>query len=142
MNRDLNKLPKGSPENLPDGGLDDDAVRHALRSLPWRSPSREVRNSLRALASRERLRAAAGVSTGASAGKFIVWTDRLHLFSRDLMRPLALPFGGGVFSAVLAFSMWLSTGYPVQAAGGFDIPTPLSPRSQVTTLVTKDPSVL
>jgi hypothetical protein len=98
---------------------------------------------LRVLASRERQRVAgdtSGISAFSPAFFPTAWLDRLRMSSRDLMRPLALPFAGGLFSTILAFSMWLSTG--VQASGGFDIATSLSARSQVKSLVTRDPSVL
>ena len=88
------------------------------------------------MASHERQRAVQGPTSS-------VWLDRFQLFAQNLMRPLALPFAGGIFSTVVAFSMWLSTGYPVHASNGFDIPIPLtSKRAEITTLVTKDPSVL
>ncbi len=126
MNRDTNRQ---------GGNFGDEALTRSLRSLPRRSPSSELRSALRVMASKERQRVVQGPASS-------VWLDRFQLFCKNLMRPLALPFAGGIFSTVVAFSMWLSTGYPVHASNGFDIPIPASRRAQITTLVTKDPSVL
>src|ERR1700761_681525 len=112
-------------------------VTRDLRNLSRRTPPAELRSALRVLASHERERV-----IRASAAASPAWVDRLQLFSKNLMRPLALPFAGGTFSAIVAFSMWLSTGSTVHASNGFDIPIPASKRSQVKTLVTKDPSVM
>ena len=48
--------------------------------------------------------------------------DRFRLSFDNLMRPLALPFAGGVFSAVILFSMWVVPSYPVRASSTFDVP--------------------
>ena len=43
------------------------------------------------------------------------------------MRPLALPFAGGVVSAIVLFSAWLVPTYPLRASGsGIDVPTMLT----------------
>jgi hypothetical protein len=133
MNRDLNQRP-GSPECAPGGQMDDQNLARMLRKLPRRVPSAELRSNLRVIASRARQEAARGPAESA-------WAVRVELFAKNLMRPLAIPFAGGIFSTVVAFSMWLSTGATVHASNGFDIPIPASRRSQITTLVTKDPSV-
>ncbi len=128
----------GSPEctpSVPRNQISEDqTLARVLRKLPRRVPSAELRSNLRVIASRARQDAARGPAESA-------WVVRLELFSKNLMRPLAIPFAGGIFSTVVAFSMWLSTGATVHASSGFDIPIPASRRSQVTTLVTKDPSV-
>jgi|HubBroStandDraft_4_1064222.scaffolds.fasta_scaffold450272_1 hypothetical protein len=128
MNRDFEK-------RLPS----DEALTRLLRSLPRRSVPEQVRSSLRVLASHEQHRA---------AGKGIAWLDRVRLFSRDLMRPLALPFAGGIFSTIVLFSMSGPT-YSAQVPKGFEIPIPLSLRSQATVLTSdrggaaqRDPTVL
>jgi hypothetical protein len=126
MNRDFEK-------RLPS----DEALTRLLRSLPRRSVPAQVRSSLRVLASHEQHRA---------AGKGIAWLDRVRLFSRDLMRPLALPFAGGIFSTIVLFSMSGPT-YSTQVSKGFEIPIPLSLRSQATVLSSdrggqRDPTVL
>ena len=126
MNRDFEK-------RLPS----DEALTRLLRSLPRRSVPAQVRGSLRVLASHELDRA---------AGKGIAWFDRVRLFSRDLMRPLALPLAGGVFSTIVLFSMFGPI-YSAQGRNGFDIPIPPSLRSQATVLSSdrggqRDPTVL
>jgi hypothetical protein len=140
MNRDLNQRPMGTPERTPSESdqqvLDDQTLARVLRKLPRRVPPAELRSNLRVIASRARQEAARGPAESP------VWLVRFELFSKNLMRPLAIPFAGGIFSTVVAFSMWLSTGATVHASNGFDIPIPLtSRRAQITTLVTKDPSV-
>jgi hypothetical protein len=47
------------------------------------------------------------------------------------MRPLALPFAGGVFSTVVLFSMWLVPTYPVRGSNAFDAPTMLTTEATV-----------
>jgi len=102
--------------------LDDEVLGRALRSLPRRFPPLSVSSSLRVLASRERTRI---------ANSGIAVADRLSLFANNLMRPLALPFAGGVFSAVVLFSMWLVPTYPVRGANTFDVPTMLTTEATV-----------
>jgi hypothetical protein len=114
---------------------DDQNLARALRKLPRRVPPAELRSNLRVIASRARQEAVRGPAESPA------WIVRFELFATNLMRPLAIPFAGGIFSTVVAFSMWLSTGATVHASTGFDIPIPASRRSQITTLVTKDPSV-
>jgi hypothetical protein len=126
MNRDFEK-------RLPS----EEALTRLLRSLPRRSAPTEVRGALRVLASHEQHRA---------AGKGIAWLDRARLFSRDLMRPLALPLAGGIFSTIMLFSVFGPV-YSAQVPNGFDIPVPFSPRSQATVLTSdrggqRDPTVL
>lgn len=125
MNRDFkNRVPN------------DETLSRALRSLPKRVPPANLRSQLRELAVREQRRVQA-----ASAGMSIAFQDRARLFAQNLMRPLALPFAGGIFSAVLAFTMWMGTGSAVHASNGFDIPIPPSIRSQAAVL-TSDPTIL
>jgi hypothetical protein len=126
MNRDFkNRVPN------------DETLSRVLRSLPRRIPPANLRSQLRGLASREQRRA-----LGIGAGVGLAFGDRARLFAENLMRPLALPFAGGVFSTVLAFSMlWLGTGSAVHASNGFDIPIPPSIRSQAAVL-TSDPTIL
>jgi len=102
--------------------LDDKALSRALRSLPRRLPPLSLTSSLRVLASRERSRI---------ANRGIAGMDRLRLFADNLMRPLALPFAGGVFSTVVLFSMWLVPTYPVRGSSSFDVPTILTTEATV-----------
>jgi hypothetical protein len=75
-------------------------------------PPAGLNSSLRVLASRELQHRVQGLTR----------MDRVRLFIDNLMRPLALPFAGGVFSAVILFSMWVVPSYPVRAASTSDIP--------------------
>jgi hypothetical protein len=94
-----------------------DSVSQVLRNLPARMPPSGLRTSLRVLASRERQRL---------LSRQINWRDRLSLFATNLMRPLALPFAGGIFSTVALFSMCLVPMYPVHGDDSADIPTVLT----------------
>jgi hypothetical protein len=111
--------------------LNDEALTQAMRSLPRRTVPEDLRANLRVLASREQRRA---------AGTGIGFLDRARLFSKNLMRPLALPFAGGVFSTIVLFSL-LGPTSSVHASNGFDIPIPPSRRSLAPSL-TSDPTVL
>src|SRR3974390_3187411 len=94
--------------------LDEDQVVQALRSLPRLRPPAKLNSSLRVIASREVQRLVRGRS--------LTRMDRFRLSFDNLMRPLALPFAGGVFSAVILFSMWVVPSYPVRASSTFDVP--------------------
>ena len=57
---------------------------------------------------------------------FAAWLDRTRFMLRDMLRPLMLPAAGGVFSAVVLFSMWVVPTYPLRAKMAVDIPTSLT----------------
>src|SRR6185312_6650768 len=59
---------------------------------------------LRVLASHERTRRLSRVSLIA---RIEYWSDRARLFFDNLMRPVAVPFAGGVISAITIFSVLL-----------------------------------
>jgi hypothetical protein len=96
--------------------LQDQMLTRALRSLPRRIAPADLTSRLRVAASRERLRV---------LGQGIHLGDRLRLFFDNLMRPLALPFAGGIFSTVLLFSMCMMPMYSVHASSTLDVPTGL-----------------
>jgi hypothetical protein len=100
----------------------DDSASQVLRRLPARYPPAGLRTSLRVIASRERQRI---------LSRQINWRDRLNLFFKNLMRPLALPLAGGVFSTVALFSMCLIPMYPVRGDDSSDIPTALTTTATV-----------
>ncbi|HXP86034.1 MAG TPA: hypothetical protein VN841_15020 [Bryobacteraceae bacterium] len=109
---------------------DDQELRAALRALPRVSPP-GLKTSLRVLASREcqrRLTAQQG-----RWGRLTEWGDRLSLYATNLMRPLALPLAGGVFSAVVLFGVMLGSTYPVHANthSDLDVPTMLTTSASV-----------
>jgi anti-sigma factor RsiW len=61
-----------------------------------------VQTKLRTLAAQERARRLTLLSRESRAS---YWTGRLRMEFENLMRPIALPFAGGVFAALLAFGM-------------------------------------
>jgi hypothetical protein len=98
-------------------------VSMTLRSLPPRVPPADLTTALRVIASRERQRLVESRSPGRV---FATWLDRTHFMLRELLRPLMLPATGGVFSAVVLFSMWVVPTYPLRAKMAVDIPTSLT----------------
>lgn len=102
-------------------------LRTRLRALPARTPPPRLTTSLRVLASRERAR----VATRTSHGTLIRhWLDRASLIGHNLMRPLALPFAGGLVSALVLFSM-LVPQFRGQAVVSDDVPTVLTTEATV-----------
>jgi hypothetical protein len=91
-----------------------DPVVDTLRSLPRLRPPARLNSSLKVMASREAQRLVRGRS--------LTRMDRFRLSFDNLMRPLALPFAGGVFSAVILFSMWVVPSFPVHASTTSDVP--------------------
>ncbi len=106
----------------------DNALNQALRRLPRAASPAGLTTSLRVLASRERERAVNKVTWRA---QFNNWVGRAHLAMENVMRPLALPVAGGVFSAVTLFSVWVVPAYPEFARTGLDVPTQLSTEARV-----------
>jgi hypothetical protein len=94
--------------------LNDETLSLALASLRKRTPPAGLAGSLRVVASRERQRL--------MRGSGIDLADRVRLFAHNLMRPLALPFAGGLFSAVVLFSMWVIPTYPLRGSSTSDVP--------------------
>jgi hypothetical protein len=101
----------------------DEALSRAFRTLPRRMPPPSLTSSLRVLASREQRRNV--------YGRGLAFLDRLHLFFDNLMRPLALPFAGGVCSTIILFSMWLVPLYPLRGSNTFDVPSMLTTQAAV-----------
>jgi hypothetical protein len=105
----------------PTSALGGERLGQALRALPPRVPPPGLTTSLRVLASRERQRRLEGLGW---LKRYSAWRDRFRLTVNNLMRPLALPLTGGVFSAVVLFSMWVVPTYPLlRVAGNVDVPT-------------------
>ncbi len=102
---------------------DDPVVSRALRSLPRLRPPAGLNSSLRVIASREIQRIVHGRS--------LTKMDRFKLSFDNLMRPLALPFAGGIFSAVILFSMWVVPSFPVHASTASDVPIGLTTMAAV-----------
>jgi hypothetical protein len=93
-------------------------IRTVLRSLPQSKPPESLSTSLRVVASRERQRLLLRQRWLESS------TTRFSLWVENLMRPLALPFAGGLVSAMLLFSMLLPT-FALHRGVGSDIPVAL-----------------
>ena len=79
-------------------------LRASLRTLPTAPPPAHLEANLRVLASHERVRRLSRVNMAARCAR---WSDTAHLWFENLMRPMALPFAGGLLSALLLFAMWL-----------------------------------
>jgi hypothetical protein len=62
----------------------------------------DLRAKLRAIAAEEQARQLARLS---QESRISYWAGRLRMEFENLMRPMALPFAGGVFAALLAFGM-------------------------------------
>jgi hypothetical protein len=77
-------------------------VARALKNLPVFSPPEELSTRLYVMASRERMRR---LSNSSPAAALRHYGERVRLWMDNLMRPLALPFAGGLLSALLLFSM-------------------------------------
>jgi len=81
-------------------------LRQGLKSLPVIPVPRRLRTQLQIVASRERARWNA---TKTLPLALRTWTANLRLAVDNLMRPLALPFAGGLTSALLLFGVLLPT---------------------------------
>jgi hypothetical protein len=97
-------------------------IKVSLGMLPARVPPAGLQLALRSLASRELARRRGGGGISARFGRWAnVWQFRLD----GLMRPLALPFAGGLVSAILVFALFV----PMFAVRGKsviqDVPTML-----------------
>jgi len=104
-----------------------------LRNLQPRVPPAGLNTSLRVIASRERQRRIEGQSLSRVCAR---WLERTRLTLQDMLRPLMLPATGGLFSAVVLFSMWLVPTYPLRTKMVVDIPTQLTTGVQVQRSVT------
>jgi hypothetical protein len=117
--------------------IGEEHVSMLLRSLPPSVPPSGLRTSLRVIASKERQRLIQGHGMRQICAS---WLDRTRDSFQELLRPLALPAAGGVFSAVVLFSMWLVPTYPLRAKIMADIPTSLTTEVDPSVDVTKGSS--
>jgi len=93
-----------------------EAQRLEMRSMAVPAVPAAVTHRLRVLASHERLRRMARASVPARLRHV---ADSVRLFMDNMMRPVALPFGGGLLSAVLLFGI-LAPGLIFSRNMGFD----------------------
>lgn len=77
-------------------------VRAALRSMNHAPMPDELTANLRVMASHECERQ---LSRATPSNRLRYWSDRARLCFDNLMRPLALPVGGGLLSALVLFSV-------------------------------------
>jgi hypothetical protein len=81
-------------------------LRASLRSMVAPTMPAHLRKDLRGLAAQERIRQISHISLPA---RFQNWVSSFQIRCDNLMRPVALPFAGGVLSAILLFGMWIPT---------------------------------
>jgi hypothetical protein len=94
----------------------------ALRQIPARKPPVGLTAVLRVAASRERQR-----RNFTRAERFQLWRQRVQLHADNLMRPIAVPAAGGLFSAFALFIMWVVPAYPLRTVNAsMDVPTMLT----------------
>ena len=92
-------------------------VRGELRNLPMRLPPARLVTQLQVLASREHLRR---ISRGTLRAMVHFWAAELRFAFDNLMRPFALPFAGGLLSALFLFTM-LAPGLPTHRQTSNDV---------------------
>jgi hypothetical protein len=78
----------------------------ALQNLPSVAPPARLITELQVLASRERMRQ---LSRGTYRALLHFWIAEMRLFFDNLMRPIAIPFAGGLVSAVFLFTVLMPT---------------------------------
>jgi hypothetical protein len=108
-------------------GLTPERLGDALRSLPKPAPKTDLRTSLRVIASKERQRK---LQRRDWKSRYAYWRDRFDLVCEELIRPLALPFAGGVFSTVLLFSMFVPS-FIARVDASPDVPTMLTTQAGI-----------
>jgi hypothetical protein len=82
---------------------------------------------LRVLASHERERQ---IRRATFSARLNDWTDRMRLMFDNMMRPMFLPFAGGLMTALLLLGMWVPTLASKQ--GPNDVPLPYWVNGQAT----------
>src|SRR5262245_27705795 len=102
-------------------------VRDSLRELPVALAPKRLVTDLRVLASKELVRRR---HMGSLSARIEFWMEDLRLMVDNLMRPLALPFAGGLVSAMFSFAMLMpNLGFLRTAAN--DRPSPLYTEASV-----------
>ena len=96
-------------------------LRQGLRTLPTVPVPRRLRTQLQIVASREHARWNSTKTLPLAVRNLI---DHVRLAADNMMRPLALPFAGGLASALLLFSVLVPT-LGVRPAVGTDVPSGL-----------------
>jgi hypothetical protein len=81
-------------------------VRATLRAMNHAPMPVDLTANLRVMASHERQRQ---LSRATLPSRVRYWSDRVRLWFDNLMGPVALPFGGGLLSALVLFSVLVPT---------------------------------
>ena len=92
-------------------------LRADLRRLSAPQMPTHLAQKLRVLASQERVRQATRFTW---SRRLASWRGRLELSFHNMMRPLALPFAGGLLSAVVVFSFVFVPNFGTARPLGFD----------------------
>ena len=100
----------------------------SLRELPRFMPPARLLTQLQVLASRER---AYRLSHNTLPALIHYWRAELRLVVDNLMRPFAIPFAGGLLSALFLFSMLVPT-FQFQRQMHNDVPSGLYTQSDAT----------
>ncbi|MEQ1884492.1 MAG: hypothetical protein ABL967_05475 [Bryobacteraceae bacterium] len=98
------------------------SVSQALGQLPAVEPAPEMRTRLQVIASRERQRR---IARRDLHSRLTTMWDRFDLFFQHLLRPFAVPFAGGVSSALVLFVTCVVPAFPLRTQDAFDVPTVL-----------------
>ena len=93
-------------------------LRTSLRAIPIRPVPRNLHFALRVTASRERARTVVRLTW---TGRWRSFREETRLWVNNLMRPLAIPFAGGLCSALLLFGMLVPSFTPNYRQGA-DVP--------------------
>lgn len=105
-------------------------IKVSLGMLPARVPPAGLRSALRSLAAREiARRGGEGL-----AARFVRWAEGYQFRLDGLMRPLALPFAGGLVSAILVFTLFVPM-FAIPGKGVIrDVPTMLFTAATVSSV--------
>jgi hypothetical protein len=98
-----------------------ESLAGSLRNLPRKAPPNELSDRLRVMASRESLRRRRRASVGSLLRW---WAESAGLFVNNLMKPVAVPFAGGLISALILFAV-LAPGLAIQRPVR-DVPSPIA----------------
>lgn len=98
-------------------------VRSTLRRMTAPQAPDDLAMQLKVMASRELARRREQLSYSSPAA---MWVARCRLCVENLMRPLAIPFAGGLVSTMVLFSILLPAFSPLAVTHPNDIPTVLT----------------
>lgn len=104
-------------------------VSRALRQLPRAVPTEDLSLRLRIAASRDRARRLRRRQFGLAGAAAYCWQ-----WTGQLMRPLALPFAGGLASAIVLFGLLVPNVYMRSVSGPNDAPTAFYTQATVKAL--------